>query len=56
MKKKESTRILKTLFIAICFCLAWELLEKILYGEIQPRIVDDIVMVAVIPFIYKSVN
>ena len=31
------------------------MLEKMMYGEIQPRTVDDIIMLLLIPVFYKAV-
>ena len=35
-------------------CGIWQMLEYLIYGEVQPRIVDDIMMLFFIPFIYIS--
>ena len=35
-------RALKAIYVWIVFALVWMGLELLLYGEIQPRIVDDI--------------
>ena len=36
--------------------LVWMGLELLLYGEIQPRIVDDIMWFLFLPFVYIAVN
>lgn len=49
-------RIIKTLLVVWIYCLVWSLLEVILYGQAQNRIVDNIIMVLFIPMIYKAVG
>jgi hypothetical protein len=41
---------------AIAYCGIWMLLEVLLCGELQPRLVDDIMMLLFIPMIYKATN
>lgn len=49
-------RTLKAVYIWIILALAWMGLELLLYGEIQPRTVDDIMWFLFLPFIYMAVN
>ena len=49
-------RIIKTLFVVWIYCIVWMLLEKILYGQIEYRIVDDIMMILFSPMIYKAMT
>lgn len=49
-------RALKAIYVWIVFALVWMGLELLLYGEIQPRIVDDIMWLLFLPFIYIAVN
>lgn len=46
--------ITQTVVTIAMLCGIWQMLEYRIYGEIQPRIVDDIMMLFLIPFIYKS--
>lgn len=45
-------RIFLTLVITYGYCLIWMALEKILYGEVINRSVDNIIMLLFIPIIY----
>ena len=58
MKAFKSFEI--TLVISYLICLLWAELEKILYGEVQPRTVDDIItlvfMAVLYVFVYKSLD
>ena len=47
-------RILKTCCITIMYCCLWMILEGVIYGQVEPRIVDDIIMAAFIPLIWKA--
>lgn len=49
-------RILKTCAITLVYCLIWFGLELALYGKIQGRTVDDIMMLLFIPVIWKAVK
>ena len=44
---------LKTLWYIWVLCIIWMILELVIYHEIQPRIVDDIMMGLMAPFIWK---
>ena len=45
-------RIFLTLAITYGYCLIWMILEKILYGEVTDRFVDNIIIFLFIPIIY----
>lgn len=47
-------RVFFTLSISLLYCVIWEILEKIFYGEIQHRVVDDVIMLLFIPVIYVA--
>lgn len=49
-------RTLKAVYVWIVLALIWMGLELLLYGEIQPRTVDDIMWFLFLPFIYMAVN
>jgi hypothetical protein len=49
-------RALKAIYVWIVFALVWMGLELLLYGEIQPRIVDDIMWFLFLPFVYMAVK
>ena len=49
-------RTLKAVYIWIVLALVWMGLELLLYGEIQPRTVDDIMWFLFLPFIYMAVE
>ena len=54
--EKLMDRTLKTVSVWIVLALVWMGLELLLYGEIQPRTVDDIMWFLFLPFIYMAVN
>lgn len=47
-------RILKTYGITLIYCMLWIILEQIIYGQATERIVDNIIMLAFIPMIWKT--
>ena len=49
-------RIFKTGWWFLILCLVWQGLELLIYGQIQPRVVDDIMVSLFLPFIYKATN
>lgn len=49
-------KILLVCAVVLVYCLIWFGLEKIIYGQIEPRIVDDIMMLLFIPVIWKAVE
>ena len=51
LRKKVKT-IIQTAIVTVILCGIWQMLEYLIYGEVQPRIVDDIMMLLFIPFIY----
>ena len=56
-EKKKMPFILSFLVAAgkyILICLAWMALEKHFYGEVQPRIVDDIIGLVLFFYILKG--
>ena len=52
--RKRIKAITKTAMVTVMLCGIWQMLEYLIYGEVQPRIVDDIMMLFFIPFIYIS--
>ena len=54
--EKLMDRTLKTVSVWIVLALVWMGLELLLYGEIQPRTVDDIMWFLFLPFIYMAVK
>lgn len=49
-------RIAKTCWWCLVLGLVWQGLELLIYHQIQPRMVDDIMALLYLPFIYKAVN
>lgn len=52
--KRKFKAIIQTGITLILLCGIWQMLEYIAYGEVQPRIVDDIMVLLFIPFIYGT--
>ena len=52
--RKSIYAIILTIIYIVILTLLWQILEYFIYGEIQCRIVDDIMMLFFIPFIYIS--
>ena len=52
--QKKIKAIIQTAMETVILCGIWQMLEHLIYGDIQPRIVDDIMMLLFIPFIYIS--
>lgn len=52
--RRKIKAIIQTGITVILLCGIWQMLEYIVYGEVQPRIVDDIMVLFFIPFIYLS--
>lgn len=48
--------IVKTMFITWMYCIVWALLEVVLYGQTEKRMVDDIMMLLFIPIIYVAMD
>lgn len=61
-RKKEidithiSETMSKTCLWFLILGLLWQGLELLIYGQIQPRIVDSIMSLLFLPFIYKAVK
>lgn len=55
MKKQNLIKIIKTCVILLIISLIWFVLEMIFYGKYQPRIVDDVIMLIFVPFVWKSI-
>lgn len=49
-------RIVKTCWWYLILALVWQGLELLIYHQIQPRVVDDIVSILFLPFIYKAMD
>ena len=49
-------RLVKTLIMWIAVALDWIALELILYGEVQPRIVDGIMWILLLPYLYDAMR
>lgn len=49
-------QIFKTGWCVIGICLIWQGLELLIYGEIQDRVVDNIIMFLLIPIIYRAMR
>ena len=54
--RKIYIQIIWTSMITYIYCLIWVTLEVSIYGSIQIRLVDDIMMLLFIPPIWISVN
>lgn len=52
--KRKLKAIIQTGITVILLCGIWQMLEYIAYGEVQPRIVDDIMVLFFIPSIYLA--
>ena len=50
------TQVIKALIVWIAIALVWSALELIWYGEVQPRIVDDIMWILWLPVIYDAMR
>lgn len=48
--------IFVTMFLTLFLCIFWVILELLFYSKIESRIVDNIIVLIVIPFIYFSVK
>lgn len=56
MRDKTILKAVTTITILWIYVLVWCILELIFYGEITPRVVDDIILILFIPFIWNSVS
>ena len=52
--RKTINAIIKTVIATVMLCGIWNMLEIFIYGYVQPRIVDNIMIILFIPFIYLS--
>lgn len=52
----ENENMIKTLVVTLVYSIVWMILEEIIYGNVKPRIVDDIMMILFMPIIYLAVN
>ena len=52
--RKRIKAIVQTAIVTVILCGIWQMLEYLIYGEVQPRIVDDIMMLFFFLFIYIS--
>ena len=48
--------IIKTLFVVWIYGIVWIILEIILYGYPDSRIIDEIMLMLFTPIIYKAMN
>ena len=53
---KTLKALIRTTSISITLSLLWQSLELLIYGQIQPRLVDGIMLFMFMPFIYTSVR
>ena len=56
---REAERMLSRAFFNTCIkylliSVLWMALERIIYGEVQPRIVDDIIGLILFWYIYRA--
>ena len=56
MKKAKIYKLLAVLMILLLINLIWYCLELLFYGAIEHRIVDDIVLLMFVPFVWNSVT
>lgn len=49
-------QILRSSLVMVVMGIVWKLLELYAYGEVQPRAVDTIMMLLILPFIFKAVR
>lgn len=52
--RRKIEAIIQTGITVILLCGIWQMLEYIACGEVQPRVVDDIMVLLFIPFIYGT--
>lgn len=53
---KPLSKIFKTMLFTLLWCWVWIILEHLIYGHAESRIVDDIMTLIVIPIIYKALG
>ena len=49
-------RLFKTIIYTLLYCIIWQVLELIIYGQVEPRDVDTIMMMLFMPMIWKGVK
>ena len=49
-------RLLITLWWFLAIAMIWQGLELLIYGQVQPRIVDDIIILLFLPFIWLAMK
>lgn len=49
-------KVIKTCCVTLAYCLVWMALERLIYGQVTSRIVDDIMMLLFIPIVWKAVD
>lgn len=54
MKRQTIIVVARTSIKFLLIGILWQVLELIFYGEIQPRIVDDIIGLFLFYYIYRS--
>ena len=54
--KHTLERIVLTLFIILLYGWVWIYLENMIYGAIENRLVDNIMMILFIPFIFIATD
>lgn len=54
--RKTLLRILCTLLITLIYCLLWMVTEKLITGQIQDRLVDNIIMALFVPVIWLATS
>lgn len=52
--RRKIEAMIQTGVTVIILCGLWQMLEYIIYGEVQPRVVDDIMILFFTPFIYGT--
>ena len=55
-EKKFILRLLKTCVSTLLYACVWMILEKLIYGTVMNRLVDNIMLLLFVPMIYKSMR
>lgn len=50
------TAVCKTITMMFIISFIWMMLEKLIYGEVQPRAVDDIMLILLTPVFYQAMK
>lgn len=48
--------VCKTITMMFVISFIWMMLEELIYGEVQPRTVDDIMLILLTPVFYQAVK